>query len=132
MLAFDRFSEWDVGTQKHVKSTSYTSEVRAPEDKYRVGAKLTMIETSGRAMEGEITESVSEKRLVARMASGNLSGLVALELEPVGEGTRFMYSMEYEMPWGVLGKLMDGLFARRMSEKEIQGSLENVKRILEK
>ena len=37
ILAFDRFLEWQVGYSK-LKSMEYTSEVRTPKDKFRVGA----------------------------------------------------------------------------------------------
>jgi hypothetical protein len=37
LLALDRFSEWEEDMQKSLKSFEYTSEVRTPEDKYKVG-----------------------------------------------------------------------------------------------
>jgi len=43
MLALDRLPEW-MGPKGELKSVEYTSEVRTPEDKYRVGASAHVIE----------------------------------------------------------------------------------------
>jgi hypothetical protein len=39
---------------------------------------------------------------------------------------------DYELTYGILGKFVDKLFAQRTIEKEIEGSLEQLKTILEK
>ena len=45
MLAWDKTTEWITG----YKRVNYTSEVRTPEDKYRVGASAKVIsETAGK------------------------------------------------------------------------------------
>jgi len=38
MLALDRLTEWVPGYERDMKSVEYTSEIRTPEDKLRVGA----------------------------------------------------------------------------------------------
>ncbi len=130
MLVFDRFSEWDVGTQKHVKNMEYTSAVHTPEDKHRMGATIRITENRGRVYHGEITESLDKQKIVFR--STEMGGVLTFVLEPVESGTKVMYAMDYELPWGILGKFLNALFAQRMSEKEVEGSLAQLKGILEK
>ncbi len=130
MLVFDRFAEWDVGTQKHVKSMEYTSEVQTPEDKHRAGATIRITEMRGRVYHGEITESLDKQKIVFR--SSEMGGVLTFVLEPTERGTNVTYAMDYELPWGILGKFLNALFAQRMSEKEVEGSLEQLKSLLEK
>ena len=129
LLVFDRFSEWDVGTQKHVKSMEYTSAVQTPEDKHRVGATIRITENRGRVYHGEITESLDKQKIVFN--SSEMGGVLTFLLEPTERGTKVTYAMDYELPWGLLGKFLNVLFAQRMSEKEVEGSLAQLKSLLE-
>ncbi len=128
MLALDRLPEWN----EEYGNVKYTSEVRNPEDKYRVGASShTNIRVAG-AIDFEITESVENKKITFRMLGKRANNtVVTYILEPFEEGTRFAYVMTYELPWGILGKLLGG-FGRGMLEKEAEKSLENLKSILGK
>jgi len=132
MLAWDRFPEWDEGTQKNAKSVEYTSEVRTLEDKYRVGATCRMTTKDG-DLDFEITESLKNEKITARVTGApfGMQPFLTYILEPVEEGTKLTYRMDYEMPWGIFGKFLDKL-THRMSEKEIERSLEQLKSILEK
>jgi len=133
MLAWDRYPEWDEGTQKNVKSVEYTSEVRTPQDKYRVGACCRMTAKEG-DLDLEITESVEHGRIKYRIreAPSGTETFIANILEPVEGGTKLTYAMDYEMPWGIFGKFLDKLFVQRSGEKEIERSLEKLKSILQK
>jgi len=132
MLAWDRFPEWDEGTQKNAKSVEYTSEVGTLEDKYRVGATCRMT-TKDRDLDFEITESVENEKIMARVTGAPFVTQLFLTyiLEPVEAGTKLTYRMDYEIPWGIFGKFLDKL-THRMSEKELERSLEKLKSILEK
>jgi len=130
MLALDRLPEWDEGTQKNAKSVEYTSKVRTPEDKYRVGATAHMTLNKG-DLYLEITESLENEKMACRL-EGTYDGLITYSLEPVEKGTKLTYGMDYEMPWGILGKFLGKLFIHRMEEKELERSLEQLKSILEK
>jgi len=52
-------------------------------------------------------------------------------LEPLGDGTKFTYVVDAELPWGIfgkgLGKLMHG-----QGEKGVEKSIKELKSILEK
>jgi len=133
ILAFDRFLEWQVGYSK-LKSMEYTSEVRTPKDKFRVGASAHGIpKKQGESIKFnfEITESLENKKITHRMY-GKWGALVTYTLEPVEEGTKFTHGTDYEMPWGILGKFLRKLFVHRIIEREVGTELENLKNILEK
>jgi len=52
-------------------------------------------------------------------------------LEPIEEGTRLTSALDYEKPWGILGKILGRLF-RGQGEKSFERSLEKLESILEK
>jgi uncharacterized protein YndB with AHSA1/START domain len=129
MLALDRLPEWTEGLQKSVE---YISEVRTPEDKYRVGASTrTNIKGAG-MIDFEITECLENEKIKYRMLGKRANNtVVTYILEPVKGGTKFAYVMTYELPWGILGKFL-GKLAKGTLEKEAERSLKNLKSILEK
>ncbi|GAG06230.1 unnamed protein product, partial [marine sediment metagenome] len=46
--------------------------------------------------------------------------------------TKFSYELESELPFGVFGKFLEIVWARRWAEKMIGKALENLKSIMEK
>jgi len=131
MLAFDRVLEWQEAYKGELKSMEYTSKVRTPEDKYRVGASAHGIPKKKGEYNFEITESLENEKLTHRL-NGKIRALGTYILEPVEKGTKFTVVTDYEMPWGILGKILELLFIRRVTEKEIERDLKNLKSILEK
>ena len=132
MLALDRWSEWQVGRFLDTKNMEFTSEVQSPEDKYRVGASA-----HPKAREKEtfkVTESLKNEKITYLLEeeSGTNAATIALVLEPIEDGTKLTHAVDYEMPWGILGKFLEKLFMKRMGEREVEKSLEKLKSILEK
>jgi uncharacterized protein YndB with AHSA1/START domain len=128
MLALDRQAEWMV----EWKSAQYTSEVRTPEGKYRVGASAHVTEKHGE-FDLEITESLENEKITARskgkykypwMGGQRVTMTVTYTLKPIEEGTRLTCAMDYEMSLERFGK--------GYLEKSIEKSLNNLKSILEK
>jgi len=131
MLAFDRLLEWSEGYKGELKSVEYTSEVRKPKDKYKVGASARGIPKKKGEYNFEITESLENEKITYR-SYGKIRALGTYILEPVEKGTRFTVVADYEMPWSILGKILEPLFIRRVMEKEFERDLKNLKSILEK
>ena len=128
-LALDRQAEW----MGEWKSAKYTSEVRTPEDKYRVGASAHVTEKHGE-FDLEVTESLENEKITALskgkyrypwMGGKRVTMTVTYTLKPVEEGTKLTYAMGYEM--GLLER-----FGKGYLEKSIEKSLNNLKSILEK
>ena len=70
MLALDKAKEW----MEEWKSVEYTSEIRTPEDKYKVGASAHVTEKHGE-FDLEITESLeNEKSRLFRKENINTLG----------------------------------------------------------
>jgi len=129
MLPLDRLPEWVAGYKGAVKSVEYTSKIRTPEDKLRVGATAQGIpKKQGESVKFkmEITESLENEKITYRLY-GAYHGLVTHILEPVEKGTKMTYVVDYEMPWGILGKIIEPLFKR-----DFDRDLKNFKSILEK
>jgi len=134
MLALDRLPEWEEGWKGHLKGVEYTSEVRTPEDKYRVGATAHGIpKKQGKSIKlnFEITESLENKKITYRFLYLKARVHATYILEPVEEGTKFTYVVDYEMPWSILGKIL-GKLTTVGAGREYERSLENFKSILEK
>jgi len=130
MLALDRQLEWSF---YEWKSVEYTSEVRTPEDKYKVGASAHVNIKGKGEFDFEITESLKNEKMTFHVKQSNrTTGIMTFILKPTEDGTKFINVFDYEMPWGVFGKFLEKLFARRMEEKHQEKCLEQLKSILEK
>ncbi len=126
MLALDRWSEWNLGHFLDTKNMKFTSEVNTPEDKYRVGASA--YPSAHPEADFKVTESIENEKIT--YLHGGESPMTYI-LKPTDEGTRLTYVVEYEMPWGILGKFIE-LFAERIGERDVEKGLEKLKSILEK
>jgi uncharacterized membrane protein len=127
MLALDRWSEWNLGHFLDTKNMTFTSEVNTPEDKYRVGASA--YPSAHPEADFKVTESVENEK-ITYLHEGESPMTYILKL--TDEGTRLTYVVEYEMPWGIFGKFIEKLFAKRIGERDIEKGFEKLKSILEK
>ena len=132
MLAADRLLEWDVGIQKRVKSVEFISDVNTPEDKFRVGTSAGLTDNQGKQwlFVYEITESIENEKLVYRSDTWNVT--VTHVLKPVEAGTECTIEHISEAPYGIFGKILEKLLVKKMNAQVIEGSLEQLKSILEK
>lgn len=132
LLAFDRFPEWQVGFSDS-KSVEYTSDVPTLKDKYKVGASAHAVpKKQGGSIKYnfKVTESLENRKITHRMY-GKYDALVAFTLDPIEAGTKFTYRVDYETPWGILGKILSPL-VHRIMEREVDRDLKGLKSILEK
>jgi len=115
MLALDRCPEW----MDDLKSVKYTSEVRTPKDKYRVGASAHWIKVKQEEFDLEITESLENEKITTRTSPYHGVTLIAtFALKPTEAGTEMAYAVDYGMPWSILGKILDKLFVRQIVRSE--------------
>jgi len=129
MLALDRCPEW----MDDLKSSEYITEVHTPEDKYKVGTSAHWIKVKKEEHDMEIMESLENEKIVFRTSP--LHGVRVtgtFTLKPTEAGTEMTYAVDYEMPWGVLGKFLDKLMIKRAFKKDIEGESKKLKSILEK
>jgi carbon monoxide dehydrogenase subunit G len=127
MLALDRYPEWS----EQYKSADYTSEVRTPEDKYRVGASCRMNTKEG-LVDFEITESLENEKISYRVQGmkGVRNATGTFTLEPTELGTRITAVSNYELS-SLMLKMLSKLLSRAL-EKDFEKGLGKLKSILEK
>jgi carbon monoxide dehydrogenase subunit G len=107
----------------------------APDGQLRKGSKLAQcLKLAGRKIHvrWEIIENEPEQRVVWDGKGPVHSHARAVyELEPDGDGgTSFSYTNEYELPGGPLGRMAGGA-VKRVTAKELDGSLERLKKLVE-
>lgn len=125
MLALDKWSEWNLGSFLDTKDMKFTSEVHTLEDKYRVGASA--YPSAHPKADFKVTESIENEKITYLHEHSPMTYI----LKPTDEGTRLTYVVEYEMPWGILGKFLFR-FLRGMGERDVEKGFEKLKSILEK
>ncbi len=133
MLVLDRWPEWQVvgglGSLQIEKGVTFTSEVTTPNDKYRVGASARP--TTYDHLTFKVAESLKNERITYLIEEPGRESSTTLVLEPLAEGTKLTYAVSYAMPWGVFGRVLEKVFARRLGEGQLEKSLEKLKSILE-
>jgi ligand-binding SRPBCC domain-containing protein len=102
----------------------------------RVGSKVKLrVKAGGQVweVEEETIELVKNRRHVHRQKSGGLKKLEATDLfEPTGKGTKLTTILEYELPYSLLGKVIDKLKVRKDLEKSVDYSMKKTKELTEK
>ena len=80
----------------------------------------------------EVTEFVKNKKVAMRTIGASKFKMTDLwTLEPTAKGTKLTYNTEYELPYSVLGKLIDKLKVSKDIEKGFTKILANMKKALE-
>ena len=77
-------------------------------------------------MRWTITEHEKPTKLTFQ-ARGGIGGKMGFFLEPSDGTTRVIWEVDYSLGWGALGKVMNALFARRISERNSERTLEALK-----
>jgi uncharacterized membrane protein len=80
----------------------------------------------------EITEFVKNQKAAWRTIGGNMTGIGSMTFSPTEDGTKFSMVIDYELPYSVLGKLIDKLRVRKAIEKSYDESLKRLKDLAEK
>jgi uncharacterized membrane protein len=108
--------------------------VDAPNGRLREGSKLTQsLKIAGTKF--NVRWTVVENEPCVRVVwegRGPVAShaLVVYAFEANGEGTSFSYLNEYDLPGGALGR-MAGRAVSRVTQKELEGSLQRLKRLVE-
>jgi uncharacterized protein YndB with AHSA1/START domain len=122
----DKILKWFYLLQKF----EYTSEQRSG-----VGTPFYYEEKSaGRLMKlnYRVTEWVEKERLAFSMTSGPLKKNDQVwSIEATPSGSRFTLIEDIEMPWGIIGKIMEALFVGGIVGKHLDEMLANLKSLAE-
>ncbi len=105
------------------------------EPKMKVGATVHVLsEIAGAKGEwdAEITEYIDNEKVSWRTTGGNMTIIYNATLGPAKAGTKLTTSFDYELPYSVLGKLIDKLRVHKAMEKEADKALQKMKEAAEK
>ena len=80
----------------------------------------------------ETTEWAKDRKYAWRTTSGDVAMLVTWTLREVDEGTELKYEIQYELPYSILGKIIDRLKASKDIENGMTAALQNLKQLSEK
>jgi uncharacterized membrane protein len=107
-----------------------------PNELYRRSARMARMHAHTMGMAGDIRVELDLKYKNERMAWRTISGDIAMfgtiTLNPVDEGTKLTYTINYELPYSILGKVIGKLKIRKDLEKGMTKSLQNLKNRVEK
>lgn len=79
-----------------------------------------------------VTEWVENEKLAFTMVSGPMKkDDKILSIEATPSGSRFTLTEDFEMPWGVMGKMLEKLFVGRTIGKHLEEILANLKSLAE-
>ena len=80
----------------------------------------------------EVTEFVKNKKIAQRTIGASKFKMTDLwTLEPTAKGTKLTFSADYELPYSLLGKVVDKVRVGKLIEKQQSQTLENMKKALE-
>ena len=126
MLFWDRIPEWLEG----IKEAKYTSE-----EKEVVGATAHVVgETAGISVDFdiEITEYTKNSGASWRTTAGNFTAIGKTTLKPTEAGTELTLLIDYDLPYSILGKIIDRLLVSRDMEQGFDNGLKKLKDTIEK
>jgi len=126
LINWERVPEW----YHSIKKVEWTSK-----RKMEVGATVHVLsEIAGAKSEwdAEITEFADNERVTWRTIRGNPTTIYHATLSPSKTGVKLTTSFDYEMPYSILGKLIDKLRVHKEMEKEAEQALQRMKDAAEK
>jgi uncharacterized membrane protein len=125
MIRWDRVPEW----MDMIKKVEYTSE-----QKETVGATAHWIGEAGGVKsewDTETTEWEVNERGAWRSTRGTFTGIGSITLTPSEYGTKATFMMDYDLPYSILGKIIDKLRVCKAVEKGITRALKKLKELVE-
>jgi len=108
-----------------IKRVEHTSK-----DKDGLGATAHATgETEGVKAEwdAETTEWKENEKIAWRSTAGNLTMSSSTTLSPIKDGTKATFVMDYNLPYSILGKIIDRLWVRREIDKSVERSMKKLK-----
>ena len=114
---FDSFKkvQWTSGEKEKVGSTIHvTSEIAGMKAEY----------------DAEIVE-FTKNTLRWRTIGGNFTAISTGTLNPTDSGTEFTIAIDYELPYSILGKMIDKLRVHKAMEKDLEKGLKGIKNTAE-
>jgi uncharacterized membrane protein len=127
MIDWDGWPQW----YDPFKKVEWTTK-----DMHKVGAAVHITtELAGikSTWDGETTEYTENAKVAWRTTGGGFTGFGSNDLNPTKDGkTKVTIMMDYDLPYSVLGKLIDKLRFHKAMEKSFDIGLQKMKDMMEK
>ena len=126
MVYYDKIPQW----LEMIKKSEFITK-----EKGVLGAKAHMVaEIAGIKAEwdAETTEWTENERFAWRTTAGTFTGFGSMTLKPIKEGTKATVTMDYDLPYSFLGKLIDKLRVGKQMDKGFKVGMEKLKEIVER
>ena len=123
-IKWERFPEW---------FDSFKKVEWASKEKEKVGSTIHVTsEIAGMKAEydAEIVE-FTKNTLRWRTIGGNFTAISTGTLSPTDSGTEFTIAIDYELPYSILGKMIDKLRVHKAMEKDLEKGLRGIKNTAE-
>jgi uncharacterized membrane protein len=126
------FVYWDKVPQwfDQIKKAEYKSKY-----KDRIGATAHVVGDAGSMKaewDAETTEWTENSKFAWRTTAGSFTGFGSMTLSPVNSGTKATFVMDYDLPYSVLGKLIDKLRVSKDLDRGAERAMEKLKEITER
>jgi uncharacterized membrane protein len=112
---------------KKVKWTS--QETHKAGSTFRVSSDIVDSKSSWDAVMTEVKEN---ELGVWRTTSGSINGVATASLRPSSSGTVLSVSMDYKLPYSVIGRMLDKILVQKELSRDFEVGLADLKYILEK
>lgn len=76
----------------------------------------------------EITEYIETEKAIWRSTAGTFTAFGTTTLNPTEAGTELTFVIDYELPYSILGKIIDKLRVSKEIEKGTERALEKLKK----
>jgi carbon monoxide dehydrogenase subunit G len=100
-----------------------------------VGTTMHVVGKAGRfkaEVYMEITEFEKNKKIIMRTkGASTFKTIVSKFIEPTAKGTKLTFINDYELPYSILGKIVDKLTIHKKLEKNMERYQTNMKKALE-
>ena len=126
IINWEKLPEWHTD----FKTVEWTSK-----EKDKVGATVHITgETAGVKVEMDLetTELIENEKVAFRTTGGNMTGLGYVSLSPTKTGTKVTEVIDYQLPYSILGKLIDKLRVHKAIDKSYDVALKKLKDMVEK
>ena len=126
LVNWDRVPEY----YESIKKVTWTSKGRM-----EVGATVHVLSDIAGVKgewDAEITEYADNQSVSWRTTSGNPTIIYHATLAPSKTGAKITTAFDYELPYSILGKIIDKLRVQRAMEKEAEKALQKMKVAAEK
>ncbi len=82
--------------------------------------------------DAEMTNVKENQQGVWHTTSGSINGVAEADLSPTESGTKLSMSMDYKLPYSVIGRMFDKIRMHKELDRDFEVGLEDLKYILER